>query len=124
MFLRDPPEAYYCGYQSAMTSDGTVTYDSLLYSRSNQPTGGLSINTGKFTAPYPGSYEVNWSVRGRDTDNDGSSRIHLHKNGEVIPESYHKPVQIVKTPGTVYAHDSKTLILHLDLGDSIYLHHV
>merc|ERR1719481_1538235 len=62
-FLRDQPEIYYCAYQHFVYSKTSViTYDSIFYSRSNQDVGGLDISSGLFTAGYPGTYTVTWSL--------------------------------------------------------------
>merc|ERR1711935_345015 len=52
---RDTPEVVYCGYRHDVTSPSpsTITYSSLFYSRTNQPTGGRDLATGVFTSPFP-----------------------------------------------------------------------
>merc|ERR1711935_865915 len=55
---RDTPEVVYCGYRDYVLSTSTITYDSMFYSRTNQPTGGLDLATGVFTSPFPGTYTV------------------------------------------------------------------
>merc|ERR1711970_1236788 len=70
--LRDPPVAFACGWKDKFqhVSSMTVTYDSLYYERTNQWTeeGGLDITTGIYTAPYPGTYTVTYSLRVHTTD--------------------------------------------------------
>ena len=56
------PEAFYCGYQGYVSFPSTITYDSMFYSRTNQPTGGLDLATGVFTSPFPGTYTVTHSL--------------------------------------------------------------
>ena len=62
---------YFCGYQESVSPfpPGTITYSSMFYSRNTEPTGGLSLSTGVFTAPYSGVYTINWSLY---AENDAS----------------------------------------------------
>merc|ERR1712098_10230 len=87
--LRDPPESFACGYKDYWpATHSTVTYDSIFYERSNQPTGGLDIGSGVFTASYPGTYTVSWTLW------SGNSYglyayLFLYRNGERVVESQH-----------------------------------
>merc|ERR1719347_672755 len=121
--LLDPPEVYYCGIKGSYISEGTIRYESLFYNHTNQPTGGLDRNSGLFTAPVPGTYEVNWSIKGQDSDESESTKVYLYKNGEYVRDAFQKPVEYINSPGTVYATVSKTILLYLDVGGSIYLRH-
>ena len=74
--LRDPPIAYYCGYQDAYyTNSQILTYDNVTYSYSNQQTGGLDASTGIFTAPVPGTYSITYSLKAYN--NAGSLVVHV-----------------------------------------------
>ena len=60
---RDTPEVVYCGYRDHVSSPYvTIKYDSMFYSRTNQPTGGLDLATGVFTSPFPGTYTITYSL--------------------------------------------------------------
>merc|ERR1711935_536395 len=88
---RDTPEVFYCGYQDLVSSPSTITYSSMFYSRTNQPTGGLDLATGVFTTPFPGTYTVTYSLRA-DTDNGELEQkviIMLFKGEVGIVESEH-----------------------------------
>ena len=62
--LRDPPVSFTCASQNGFHSHGRVTYDSLYYSRTNALTeeGGMDLGSGVYTAPYPGTYTVTFSL--------------------------------------------------------------
>merc|ERR1711935_895412 len=85
---RDTPEVVYCGYRHDVTSLSTIKYDSMFYSRTNQPTGGLDLATGVFTSPFPGTYTVTYTLY---TYNDHGEYVwlYLYKNEVQIDESEH-----------------------------------
>ena len=61
--LRDPPTSFVCAYQSSTSAySSTVAYESTFYSRTNQAEGGLSLYTGVYTAPVPGTYTITYSL--------------------------------------------------------------
>merc|ERR1711892_1610483 len=80
---RDTPEVFYCGFNSGdyVSSPSTIKYDSMFYSRTNQPTGGLDLATGVFTSPFPGTYTVTWSLSAYGAmSHDQYKTIYLFKN--------------------------------------------
>merc|ERR1711892_723218 len=108
------PEVIYCGYQNSVTSPSTITYDSMFYSRTNQPTGGLDLATGLFTSPFTGTYTVTYSLS--VTNNPGDQvQLYLYKNEVQIDESWHV--------SSYYDQGGRTLILHLDMGETVSLHY-
>merc|ERR1711892_929651 len=85
------PEVFYCGFQDYVDrvySPSTIPYDSMFYSRTNQPTGGLDLATGVFTSPFPGTYTVTYSLYAYN-EQDGYVIIYLYKNEVQIDESEH-----------------------------------
>merc|ERR1711892_598229 len=85
---RDTPEVVYCGYRDYVLSPSTITYDSMFYSRTNQPTGGLDLATGVFTSPFPGTYTVTYSLYASN-DHGEYVWLYLYKNEVQIDESWH-----------------------------------
>merc|ERR1711892_388812 len=83
---RDTPEVVYCGYRHDVTSLSTIRYDSMFYSRTNQPTGGLDLAFGVFTSPFPGTYTVTYSLWARN-DPGEQVELYLNKNEVAIVES-------------------------------------
>merc|ERR1711935_591441 len=118
---RDPPEVFYCGYQSQVTSPSTITYDSMFYSRTNQPTGGLDLATGVFTSPFPGTYTVTYSLYASN-DHGELVQLYLYKNEVQIDESEHVSYY-GGSSGVVNEQGGRTLILHLDMGETLSLHY-
>jgi len=121
MTVRDPPEVYYCGYSgsSYTTSHGTISYSSLSYSRTNQPTGGLDISSGIFTSPYPGTYQVTWSLLAFNPP-DEHLEVYLYKNGKQVPESWTYS-KYTGSSGYVFDQGGRTLFIHLNLGEQLHL---
>jgi len=121
--VRDPPEVYYCGYQAGRSSHGPITYDSLFYDRNNQGTGGLSISSGTFTAPYPGTYQVTWSLYAGLFPGQGVL-VYLYRGSQRVEESFHSsryPGSSGNVSGPVWDQGGRTLFLHLDLGEQLHL---
>merc|ERR1711874_937625 len=78
--VKEPPYIHACGshYNGLHIVSSTIPYSSLLYSSTNQETGGLDTETGVFTAPHPGSYTTTWSTQASDTAGDSYVRIYLY----------------------------------------------
>merc|ERR1711909_92996 len=116
--LRAPPFIHACGSHPSAGS-GTISYTSLLYSSTNTEGGGLDIDEGVFTAPWGGSYTVSW-----DTSAGLSSgervKVFLQKNGEnieeTVTESFYTGGSYVRDQG------GRTLVVHLDLGETLQLY--
>jgi len=125
--LRDAPESFACGYQDSWNAThSTITYDSIFYERSNQPTGGLDIGSGVFTAPYPGTYTVTWTLNS-DNGKGISAALYLYRNGDRVDESYHytklEPYYGVFQSGNEADKGGVTLMMYLDMGEEISLHY-
>merc|ERR1711874_308204 len=121
--VKEPPYIHACGshnnYLHIVTE--TIPYTSLLYSSTNQETGGLDTETGVFTAPHPDSYTVTWSTYASDDAGDYYVLIYLYKNGQMIYESEH--VSYYSGPsGLVDDQGGRTLVQHLGLGDTLELY--
>ena len=112
-FLKDPPWTFACGahYDLISIKDQAISYATLLYSSSNVAGAGLDISTGVFTAGHPGSYTATWSLMA--SSGQGSLEVFLRKNGKIIQESCHH--SFVTDQG------GRTLVLHLDRGDTMDL---
>merc|ERR1711935_743697 len=115
------PEVLYCGYQEHVFSPSTITYSSLFYSRTNQPTGGLDLATGVFTSPFPGTYTVTYSLYAGNYPGE-EVYIYLYKNEVAIVESYHFS-RYGGSSGSAWEQGGRTLILHLDMGETLSLHY-
>merc|ERR1711892_154200 len=120
--IRNPPFIHSCGhrYSTSITAQ-TIPYDSLLYSSTNTEGGGLDIATGVFTSPWPGSYTVTWSLTADDGYTDSLVRIYLRQNGQKITESVHYSYYSGPS-GYVRDQGGRTLVLHLDMGDTLDLY--
>merc|ERR1711892_227450 len=120
---RDAPEVFYCGFQYGfqygVSSPSNITYDSMFYSRTNQPTGGLDLATGVFTSPFPGTYTVTYSLYAWN-NHDEYVFIFLYKNEVQIDESQHYS-SYSGSSGQVRDQGGRTLILHLDMGETLSL---
>ena len=122
--LRNPPFGYFCSFQEKWTeADSVITYDKLLYSsqfglQGDSP--GIDINTGKFVSGISGTWRVDFSLY-TYLDPGQTVNIYLYKNGERIPEvlfiSYRSP----DVTGYDYNTGGISVLLHLDLGDEVYL---
>ena len=125
-FLKDPPFTFACGAHSnsaglSITSQA-ISYTTLLYSSSNVAGAGLDISTGVFTAGHPGSYTATWSLYSDDDHGDSQVYIHLRKNMVSIQESYHVSYYIGPDQSGVADQGGRTLVLHLDRGDTLDLY--
>merc|ERR1711892_847830 len=120
--LREPPFIHSCGYQSyTSTTSQTIPYSSLLYSSTNTEGGGLDIARGVFTSPLAGSYTVTWSLLAIDDHPDSDVVIYLRQNGQKIDESQHESGYSGPS-GRVHDQGGRTLVLHLDMGDTLDLY--
>ena len=123
-FLKDPPFTFACGahYDILSITSQAISYTILLYSSTNiEGPHGLDISTGVFTSGHPGSYTATWSLLAQDNAGDPSVLIYLRKNGEYIEESRHYSVYTGPS-GFVDDVGGRTLILHLDRGDTLDLY--
>merc|ERR1711892_888855 len=120
--LREPPFIHSCGYQYSTTiTSQTIPYSSLLYSSTNTEGGGLDIARGVFTSPLAGSYTVAWSLLAIDDHPDSDVVIYLRQNGQKIDESQHESGYSGPS-GRVHDQGGRTLVLHLDMGDTLDLY--
>jgi len=89
--LKDSPFFHACGsYNNGLyIRTQTIPYSSMFYNSTNTEGGGLDLETGIFSSPYPGSYSVTWSILAGDGTGERAVSIFLHKNGEIVEESQH-----------------------------------
>jgi len=121
-FLREPLWTFTCGeIFSVNVTSKTISYDTLFYSSSNVPGAGLDISTGVFTSGHPGSYTVSWSLKALNDAGNDAVDIFLRKNGGNIAASQQATVY---TGPSGHARDQggRTLVLHLDRGDTLDLY--
>ena len=89
--MMDAPYFHICGYKHFKSINSqSMTYDTIFYNSTNTESGGLDLDTGIFTSPYPGSYTVTWSLMAEDNSGDDWVWIYLRKNSRNIAESFHK----------------------------------
>merc|ERR1711890_7619 len=124
--MGDLPYVMSCAYQDKWTTaSSTITYDSLLsdYNNSDKPNGGdgrMDITTGGFTCLTAGHYTVTYS--GYVVADPGEDvYIYLHHNGERVEESLWHSGQSSKNGGSIHDQGSRTVILHLAVGDTLDL---
>jgi len=118
--LSDPPEIFVCGYKEYTTATSSIlTFDRLSYARSNQPTGGLDPETGVFTSSYPGTYSVSWSLVAIGDAEDTMVSVYLQKDGEYVGDESRHYSWYTGASGYVDDQGGRTLILHLDLGETL-----
>jgi len=119
--LKASPYIHACGshFGRLPASSGTIAYNSLLYSSTNQEDGGLDITTGVFTAPCGGSYTVSWDTS-VELGHGEEVNILLQRNGDNIRESEH--ISAYYGNDHVYEQGGRTLVVHLDLGDTLQLY--
>merc|ERR1719158_26213 len=122
--LREPPAIFYCSWKDHFYSTSSViTYDGISYSRDNQATGGLDTSTGYFTAGYPGTYTVTWGLQADISDGERYVSIHLYKNGASVGSpGWHVSDFSGISGGHVWDQGGKSLITHLDLGETLSLY--
>merc|ERR1711915_37410 len=114
--VRNPPFYHMCSYRDVYsTSDHLIPFDKIIYLSSYRcDDADIDLNTGTFTAGWPGTYTVTWDF---SAWNEKGLNIHLRKNGIKVEESYHHS----------YSHDDdsdqggRTLLFHLDSGDTLSL---
>jgi len=122
--LRNPPHLHVCGGSNDKwinSNSRIIDYSTLLYSSTNTEGGGLDISTGVFTSPWPGSYTVTWSLMAKNFQGENAFLIRLRKNGKEIVESLHAS-ELTGQSGYTYDQGGRTLITHLDTGDTLDLY--
>merc|ERR1711942_267297 len=110
-----------CGFSDGtMAVSETVPYNSLFFSSSNVAGAGLDISTGMFTSGHSGTYTATWSLMASDGSQEPEVVLYLRRNSENIPESAHYS-RYAGSGGLVYDQGGRTLVLHLDVGDTLDL---
>ena len=122
-FLKNPPSTFSCGYHTGYEYfvSNVISYTSLSYSSSNVEGSGLDISSGIFTSGHPGTYTATWSLASINDAGDHYVQIHLRKNGSMIQESRHVSYY-TGSSGKTDDQGGRTLILHLERGDTLDLY--
>ena len=100
-----------------------ITYNQLLYSSQSGLQGdspGIDINTGKFVSGFSGTYRVDFSLWTAPDPFDVIS-LYLYKNGEKIQETKFISGRSDTGSGDDQNTGARSVLLHLDLGDELYL---
>ena len=120
--LKNSSYSYACAghYSVLSTTRQVIPYSNLLYASSNVAGAGLNITSGQFISGLAGSYTVTWSLRAINDAGDHSVHINLRKNGQNIDESLHYS-RYTGPSGYAYDQGGRTLVLHLDEGDTMDL---
>ena len=122
--VRNLPFGYFCGYQNSFSaSNSVINYDKLLYSIQSGLQGdspGLNMNTGKFVSGFSGTWRVDFSLSSSPSRLEYID-IYLYKNGDRIPETRFHSYRSSSNSGYDYNTGGRSVLLHLDLGDEVYL---
>merc|ERR1711936_422595 len=120
--LSDPPHTFTCSshYTTLTISSQRIPYTSLLYSSTNVDGAYMDTGAGVFTAGMGGTYTVTWSLAAWDGAGDTSVDVYLRRNKETIVESHHGSYYSGPS-GVVDNQGGRTLVLHLDRGDTLDL---
>ena len=120
--LKNPSQTFACAghYSVLSTTRQAISYSNLLYFSSNVAGAGLNITSGQFISGVAGSYTVTWSLRAINDAGDHSVHINLRKNGQNIDESLHYS-RYTGPSGYAYDQGGRTLVVHLDSGDTMDL---
>merc|ERR1712037_537490 len=125
---RDLPIVLISAWQSrTLTSPQTVTFESFLanFNNANRPGGGdgvLDLDSGVFTCFTPGFYTVSFSAYGKVGPDYGlQNDLYLYKNGLQLAESWWHNFADLSLNGNVGTTCSRTVILHMDAGDTLEL---
>merc|ERR1719347_143806 len=122
---RDPPIYFQCAFQDMSRAvNSAITFDELTFSKTNDWTaeGGIDISTGVLNAPFPGTYFITYSLMSSDHDTDPETIIHMKLNGDVMDGyTYYRSLFESNDYGIVHDQGGRSLILHLDRGDTVEL---
>jgi len=122
-YLKESPWIYACAAQAYISTVAqTITYNNLISASTNIGGPGLDVSTGVFTSGYPGDYTAAWSLRSDNDYHNDAVSIYLRKNGMSIAESYHWSQYGDSSGGFVGDQGGRTLVLHLDRGDTLELY--
>lgn len=120
--VRNPPFAFQCAshYADWYTSNAIITYDKLLYSSMFNVDGGFDITTGIFTAGYPGTWRITASMKSA-LHSDQTNYVFIYHNDQMIEDSKFLTYVLGSSSINVQSIGSRTLLLHLDAGDTVSL---
>merc|ERR1712080_64304 len=124
--VRDLPMVMACAYQDSWIKDSAIiTYDKLIsdYNNHDKPGGGdgvMHISTGQFTCLTAGTYTVTFSGIAWVAPNQ-TVYIAIYRNGEYVQGSQWHSSNSRDNGGVMYDQGSRTVILHLAVGDNLAL---
>merc|ERR1712098_186662 len=85
--------------------------------------GGLDLNTGVYTAPWPDTYSVTYSLQNNNGAGDNTVEMTLHKNGASLgDETGHYSDYTGSSGHYVMDQGGRTAILHLERGETVALY--
>merc|ERR1712080_126879 len=107
------------------THSANITYDSLIsdYNNSDKPGGGdgvMDIDSGHFTCLTAGHYTVTFSGWARVKPGE-IAYVSLYHNGDRVDESEWWSYNSGSNRGWIQDQGSRTVIMHLAVGDTLYL---
>ena len=114
----------YWGTIAGSPLDSIISFDKVYFSDFNDETlmdTGFNISSGIYTAPNqetdgPMTFMVTWSLQSYDDDLHDGGTIFLYKNGVRVDQSYQN------SDGGVRDMGGRTLLMNLDVGDTLYLY--
>ena len=71
----------YCGFQSGVTSTGTITYESLLFESNNIKGASFNKDSGRYTAGVEGNYRVDLNIGDMGCSSGSRNDIFIQRNG-------------------------------------------
>ena len=125
--LTNPPFFHSCLYQDEYHTAGSpvIDYDKIMYLSSNRcEDADIDLNSGVFTAGWPGTYTVTVDLMFYEFE----SNLYFRKNGAKIEESFLSSYNVYdfdqgKNNFTTFILNfikgGRTILLHLDTGDQI-----
>jgi len=108
----------WCGEQDRWNTVGTITYDSLTFSASNNmnyASTPLDINTGIFTVPVSGAWRLTYSLESRVESGDYNI-CYLYLNGDRLDETEH---ETYSGSGVVWSTSGRVVTVEASAGDKI-----
>ena len=128
--LGDAPGMAQCAYKeywgtiAGSPLDSIISFDKVYFSDFNDEAlmdTGFNISSGIYTAPNQEddgamTFMVTWSLQSFDDDLHDGGTIFLYKNGVRVDQSYQN------SDGGVRDMGGRTLLMELDVGDTLYLY--
>merc|ERR1712080_66387 len=115
--MTEIPYVMVCSYKNEWTmEDATVTFDEIISSYSVNGGGDMDLDSGTFTVVTPGHYTISFNGQAELQAGQQVS-VYIHRNGEMMVEGeWHS-----WTAEYNLDRGSRSMILHLDVGDVVHL---